>query len=292
MSNSRTTVGISSPKQQAVLSALALSNDRKLTTEKIATALWGTEQPRTAAETVRTHVYLLRKTLRAAGIDIVGNSGRSYQLDAEKASVDLDEFRRIVSLAEAAKLDGRTAEAADRYAEGIRLWHGEPLRDVPGPLAEAKRTFLGELLRTTRSERLRCRMRLGEHLAAATELWELTAENPLDEGLRELLMVCLFRANRQADSLAVFRETGRLLKEELGVGPSPQLSRTHQRILDRDPALLWSPEAAPGPAPRSGAPHRSPLHHPPHREERPPSWSTATWAPAASWSARSRTATG
>jgi hypothetical protein len=50
-------------------------------------------------------------------------------------------------------------------------------------------------------------------------------------------MLALYRAGRQADALAAFREARRQLHEQLGVEPAAPLQRLHQQILAADPAL-------------------------------------------------------
>src|SRR5439155_23891000 len=85
--------------------------------------------------------------------------------------------------------------------------------------------------------RLELDLELGCHAEAVSELTALTAAHPLRERLRELLMLALYRSGRQAEALAVYTDTRRLLDDELGVAPRASLSELQQRILQADPEL-------------------------------------------------------
>ena len=112
----------------------------------------------------------------------------------------------------------------------------------------------------------------GCHAEAVSELTALTAAHPLRERLRELLMLALYRSGRQAEALAVYADTRRLLADELGVDPRPGLRELQQRILQADPGLAEPSAPTPGTGVRAGAPGPTPGHGPGlHRPGRP-SW--------------------
>jgi hypothetical protein len=76
------------------------------------------------------------------------------------------------------------------------------------------------------------------------ELETLVAQQPLREHLRWLLILALYRAGRQAEALEVYRESRRVLADELGLEPSPELRELERAILQQDPALRVSPGTA------------------------------------------------
>ncbi|MHA4820418.1 AfsR/SARP family transcriptional regulator, partial [Streptomyces aculeolatus] len=82
------------------------------------------------------------------------------------------------------------------------------------------------------------------HAEAVSELTALTAGHPLRERFRELLMLALYRSGRQAEALAVYADTRRLLQDELGVDPRQELAELQQRILQADEELA-APKAEP-----------------------------------------------
>ena len=58
-------------------------------------------------------------------------------------------------------------------------------------------------------------------------------------------MLALYGSGRQAEALDVYRDTRRLLVDELGIEPGPAIQQLEQAILRQDPALdSPAPEAA------------------------------------------------
>ena len=95
---------------------------------------------------------------------------------------------------------------------------------------------MSELRLAAIEERLDAELQLG-HPGVVTELEALVAAHPLRERLRGLLMLALYRAGRQAEALRVYRDGRRILSEELGLDPDPELQRLEAAILTQDPSL-------------------------------------------------------
>jgi hypothetical protein len=86
-------------------------------------------------------------------------------------------------------------------------------------------------------DRIDADLALGSDVELIPELESLVAANPLQERLRGQLMIALYRAGRQADALAVYRQTSELLREELGLEPGRVLQELERSILEHDSSL-------------------------------------------------------
>ncbi|MEU0008952.1 BTAD domain-containing putative transcriptional regulator [Streptomyces sp. NPDC006314] len=238
-----------SPQQRALLAALLLREGRTATAAELIDALWGTEPPSQALAAVRTYASRLRKILDP-GV-LVSESGGYAVRSLGEGALDLAVAQELAVEAEKARGAGDLCHAREVLNRALALWDGEPLAGVPGPYAEAQRARLEEWRLNLVESRLDMDLEQGCHAEAVSELTALTAAHPLRERLRELLMLALYRSGRQAEALAVYADTRRLLAEELGVDPRPGLRELQQRILQADPALAEpsAPAAEPAAAP-------------------------------------------
>ncbi|WP_234358490.1 AfsR/SARP family transcriptional regulator, partial [Streptomyces sp. NRRL B-24085] len=224
-----------SPQQRALLAALLLREGRTATAAELIAALWGEEPPDQALAALRTYASRLRKILDPG--TLVSESGGYAIRGLGEDALDLAAAQELATEAEKARSAGDLCHARDVLTRALALWDGEVLAGVPGPYAEAQRVRLEEWRLQLLESRLDMDLEQGCHAEAVSELTALTAEHPLRERLRELLMLALYRSGRQAEALAVYADTRRLLADELGVDPRPGLRELQQRILRADPGL-------------------------------------------------------
>ncbi|MFD7814832.1 BTAD domain-containing putative transcriptional regulator [Streptomyces sp. NPDC059785] len=238
-----------SPQQRALLAALLLREGRTATAAELIDALWGDEPPSQALAAVRTYASRLRKVIDH-GVLVSESGGYAMRLP-DPGALDLTQAQQLAADAEKAKSGGDLCHARAVLHEVLELWDGEPLAGVPGPYAENQRTRLVEWRLQLLESLLDMDLEQGCHAEAVSELTALTAAHPLRERLRELLMLALYRSGRQAEALAVYADTRRLLADELGVDPRPGLKELQRRILQADPALAEpsAPAAEPAAAP-------------------------------------------
>ena len=83
--------------------------------------------------------------------------------------------------------------------------------------------------------RIQAELDLGHHLAVVAETGTLIADHPLRERLHAQRILALYRAGRQSDALAAYRELRAVLDTELGIEPSPPLQELNNRVLTSGP---------------------------------------------------------
>ena len=223
---------LSGLKRKALLAALALNVGELLTVERLTEAVWGDEPPATALNTLQHHVRHLRSVL--GGPDTIRWQTSGYVLTPAPDVTDVLMARRLVDEARAAP----PASAADLLAAATGLWRGEPLSDLADLdwfAREAER--LTEFRLATTEALLEARLARGEDAALVGELEALVRAHPFRERLRAAHMLALYRAGRQNEALASYRQVRELLDEELGVDPGPALRALETAILRQDPGL-------------------------------------------------------
>ncbi|MFW6694444.1 AfsR/SARP family transcriptional regulator [Streptomyces sp. MAR4 CNX-425] len=225
---------VGTPQQRAMLAALLLRGGRTATAQELVDGIWGEDPPPRALSALRTYASRLRKTL---GADALVSEAGGYAIRAHGTEVDIATAEELTRSAEAAAAAGDFAQARECYTNAVAQFTGEPLAGVPGPYADWHRDRLEELRLSLLEHRIELDLDAARHAEAVSELTALTAGHPLRERFRELLMLALYRSGRQAEALAVYADTRRLLQDELGVDPRPELADLQQRILQADEEL-------------------------------------------------------
>jgi DNA-binding SARP family transcriptional activator/Tfp pilus assembly protein PilF len=244
-------VGLGGAKQQTVLAVLLLEPNRPVPVEKIINTVWGSEPPPSVTHLVQTYVSRLRQLLDLGRALVSTDAG--YLLRADPDQLDVTFFDRHVAAALRHHERGDRAAAAGEVAAALALWRGEPLGGLAGESIDVARHRLTERHLAALELRVTLDLDAGRHADAIADLTRLVKEFPLQERLWALLMLALYRADRQAEALRTYTTARALLVEELGVEPGAGLTRMHQRILAGDPSLAPDPPDPPG-SPRGWTP--------------------------------------
>ncbi|MDX6676863.1 MAG: hypothetical protein QOE31_915, partial [Solirubrobacteraceae bacterium] len=228
-------VALGGPRQRTLLAALALAHPQALSRDSLVEEVWGPLAPASAAHAVEVYVSRLRERLGAGAL--VTRPGPVYALAAQPEQIDARRFERLAADG-AARLHADPQAASAELGDALALWRGAVLADLvyEGP-ARSEIARLEELRLQALEDRVEAELALGRHRDCVGELEALVAAHPLRERARAQLMLALYRCDRQSDALDAYREGRRLLVDELGLEPGPQLRELEGAILRQDPAL-------------------------------------------------------
>ncbi|MFJ4768256.1 AfsR/SARP family transcriptional regulator [Streptomyces uncialis] len=253
-------VDVPEAKVRALLAALLVHAGRTVSSDLLVDHLWGDRVPRNPAGALQTKVSRLRGALargESGAAELVESRAPGYLLRTGAGDVDSHRFTELTTSAYGIE-DPRTR--SDLLTDALALWKGDAfadLREVAFLHSAAER--LEEQRLTALEARAESRLELGEHHALTDELGELTARHPLRERLRAAHIRALYRAGRQSEALAAYTALRKLLADELGVDPGPELVALHQAVLAHDETLGTAPATRRRgtdvlPAPPTGSP--------------------------------------
>jgi YVTN family beta-propeller protein len=230
---------IGGQKQRALLVVLLLSANEPVSRDVLVDRLWGERPPGGAQHTLEVYISRLRKTLEpVAGRPVVLTRPGAYVLRATSEHIDIGRFERLAAEGRRALAGGAPGRAAAVLREALALWRGPALADISDePFAHTEIARLEELRAGVLEDRIEADLALGHHQDVIGELEALAAAHRLRERPYQQLMIALYRCGRQAEALAVYRSARRLLVDELGIEPGPDLQRTERGILEQDVSL-------------------------------------------------------
>lgn len=221
-------IPIAGQKQRALLAILLLRANEVVSRERLVEELWGEQPPKTATASLQNSISQLRKLL---GPGRLVTKPPGYVLRVEADELDLHRFERALREARELAPDERAAA----LEQALALWRGPALADFEfESFAQTEARRLEELRLAALENRIDAELERGRAAEVAGELEALVAEHPQRERLRGQLMLALYGSGRQADALRAYQETRRMLVDELGVDPSPQLQELHAQILRQE----------------------------------------------------------
>lgn len=265
MADGQPLVGRSTQRRRlALLALLALARGRGLTRDKLLGLLWPERDTDTARHTLSQTLYAVRREL---GEDALVVGVDDVRLNPAVVTSDVGEFEdalaagqreRAVELYVGAFLDGFYIADAPEFE---RWTDGERRR-----LADAYGAALVALAEDAARQR--------DHARAITWWRKRAALDPLNAHVAARLMTALAEGGDRAGAIQHARVHAELLRQELQVGPDPEVSALAERLRGLPPAVATTSVVVPTPA---LAPAQVP--------ERPSSpsrrWTPRRWALAA-----------
>jgi predicted ATPase/DNA-binding SARP family transcriptional activator len=225
------------PRRKALLLRLLLDAGSFVSADRLVDDLWRGQPAASALHSLHVYVSELRRAL-GPGAAMLEREGRGYRVALGSDQLDAARFERM--LAEARRASGERAHhrAAALTTGALALWRGEPYADVTyEEWAAGEIARLQELRIVAEELRIEAELELGGHAAAIAELEALIRAHPLQERLHYLLVLALYRADRQADALEAYQNCRRVLVEGLGLDPGAELQALERAVLLQSPEL-------------------------------------------------------
>ncbi|MDQ4051627.1 MAG: AAA family ATPase [Actinomycetota bacterium] len=243
-------VRIPGRRERAVLALLLAARGSVVPVGRLIDDIWGASPADSAPASLQVAISRLRGLVEPdraprTAPQLLVSSGAGYALLAGAGQVDAETFADLVDAAHHAVDSGRAAEALDLCQQADRMWSGTPFADlVEGDLVHGERRRLEDLRVSCLELRAEAQLALGRHALVTGELEALVATHPFRERLWHHYAVALYRSQRQADALDALRRARTLLRDELGVDPSPELQQLEADLLAQAPGLAGLPAAA------------------------------------------------
>lgn len=228
---------LGTPRQRTLLGLLLIRVGTVVSTDRLIGDLWGGDPPETARHTLQVYVHRLRRTLGDEAWRLQTRAP-GYLLKVSSDELDAQRFEELSGEGHRALVRGDHEQAASLLNAALGLWRGPVLADLEDVAAfEPERARLEGLRLTAFEDRVEAALTEDQPASLVEEVEAMLAQHPFRERLWGQLMVALYRSGRQGDASQAFHRARRTLADEVGIDPSPWLSRLHERILVQDPAL-------------------------------------------------------
>jgi DNA-binding SARP family transcriptional activator/class 3 adenylate cyclase len=235
-------VGVGGAKERLVLALLLARVNSAVSVDALVDAVWGDHPPRTAERTVHSYVARLRRALeprrpRGEPSTLLATVGRGYELRLDAAQLDATRFEELAKRGADQLARGDNA-ASSTLRQALGLWRGEAFGEFPevGECVAAARRLEDQRL-VLLEDLVDADLADGRSSELVGEIETLLGDEPFRERLWGQLIVALYRSGRQRDALEAYQRARRLLTDELGIEPGPELRRLEAAVLAQDPGL-------------------------------------------------------
>jgi DNA-binding SARP family transcriptional activator len=228
-------------KPRSLLKLLLTRPGRAFSKDEILEALWPGRTPEASDRRLRITVSQLRRVLepelgRGSESSYVLSQRPGYAFD-QRADCEVDawKFEEHRRRAEAAQEAGELNDAICEYRQALDLARGEFLAEEPYEdwAMEARKEWQEHELAAL-SGLAECLALEGRYSEAIEASERALALDEYRDDLHRRLMLYHYCAGEQSLSLRAYRDYARVLKEELGAAPSPELVRLKEQIEKRD----------------------------------------------------------
>jgi DNA-binding SARP family transcriptional activator len=230
-------VPIDGLKRRQLLAVLVAARGAEVSVDRLGDALWEGEPPDSARASLQSHVSRLRRALGPE--PLVRSSGVGYAIDVDLLDLDASRFEDLVS-------DITDADQIPVLERALGLWRGDAFGEFAElPVVRGEALRLEELRLTVTEDLIEARLDRGDDARTVADLEALVAAHPLRERFWRQLMLALYRAGRQPEALRRSAELRSMLRDQMGLSPSPAAKALEAQILADDASLLRAPRDPP-----------------------------------------------
>jgi DNA-binding SARP family transcriptional activator len=210
---------------------LTLHRTRRVSRDELVDAVWGESVPQGADASLSALLSRVRDAVEPAA-HLEGRSELRLVLD-EPASVDVEQATVAVHRAESAVALGRWTDAAPAALAARFITARAFLSGLEAAWIDEERRHLEDVQLRALEAYGSATFALGgpELPAAQRAADELVRRAPLREAGYRLLMEAKAATGNCAEALRVYDRLAALLRDELGVRPSPETRRLYERLL-------------------------------------------------------------
>lgn len=224
------------PGRQGRLAFVYLaSTSRRVDRAELAGLLWPETVPQTWDTSLSAIISKLRKLLEQAGLNghqTLNSMHGSYELRAPPGTwIDLRYAINALDRAEGALRRGRVKEAWADAGSASAIFRRSFLAGETGPWVEDMRRRLHDMQVRAFDVVAGALLADGQAGAAVHTAREAVNLAPYRESGYARLMECLIEAGDRAEALRVYDELASLLRDTLGVSPTPDVEELYERAL-------------------------------------------------------------
>ena len=212
-------------KTRQILEILVLHRHGAVSKDRLADMLWEGQPPRDYMATLESYVSVLRGKLQPGalrGESVIVTGPGTYTLDRTRASLDVDDFDRLVC--ESVELP-----ASDRVAmltDALDLVRGPLLcHELYGSWAQSARALYDERVVGVLVSAAELSMAIEDFDTAGRMSARALRLDPLSEAACQLSLRAHWSAGRKAQALQVYENFRREMRAELGIEPG-EMTRT------------------------------------------------------------------
>jgi SARP family transcriptional regulator, regulator of embCAB operon len=223
--------GLPGRKGRMLFGYLAVNRTRSLSRDELIEAVWGEEVPASSESDLSAMLSKIRKAIGPEHLEGRSELRLRFPLDA---FVDVEAALDAIHRAETFVANAQWTEAYAPSATAIYIPVRGFLKGLDAPWIDEWRRRLDDVLLRGLEAHARSNLELG---GASLVIAEQTASTliekaPFRETGYRLLMTALERKGNIAEGLRAYERLRSLLREELGVAPSPAVQEVHMRLLE------------------------------------------------------------